>query len=93
MNSQSPGVSLLEYTKEGEWKTFNLPETMSGTNSLGMLENLFFDSRGLLWFVNNHSGTPALFCFNTTTEEIKAWKSFINEDGISSKNLLFGFVW
>jgi ligand-binding sensor domain-containing protein len=81
LNSQSPGVSLLEYTKEGEWKTFNLPETMSGTNSLGMLENLFFDSRGLLWFVNNHSGTPALFCFNTTTEEIKAWKSFINEDG------------
>ena len=81
LNSQSPGVSLLEYTKEGEWKTFNLPQTMSGTNSLGMLEYLFFDSRGLLWFVNNHSGSPALFCFNTSTEELKTWDSFINEDG------------
>ncbi|MBO4314777.1 MAG: Por secretion system protein [Prevotella sp.] len=81
LNSQSPGVSLLEYTKEGEWKTFNLPETMSGTNSLGMLECIYFDSRGLLWFVNNHSGTPALFCYNPTTEELQSWKSFINEDG------------
>lgn len=81
LNSQSPGVSLLEYTKEGEWKTFNFPQTMSGTNSLGMLEYLFFDSRGLLWFVNNHSGSPALFCFNTSTEELKTWDSFINEDG------------
>ena len=81
LNSQAAGVSLLEYTKEGEWKTFNLPETMSGTNSLGMLECIYFDSRGLLWFVNNHSGTPALFCYNTATEEIKDWKSFTNEDG------------
>lgn len=81
LNSQSPGVSLLELTKEGEWKTFDLPSTMSGTNSLGMLENMFFDSRGLLWFVNNHSGTPALFCFNPSTEELKSWKSFVNEDG------------
>lgn len=81
LNSQSPGVSLVEYTKDGEWKSFDLPETMSGTNSLGMLECVYFDSRGLLWFVNNHSGTPALFCFNTTTEELKHWKSFINEDG------------
>ena len=81
LNSQAPNVSLIEYTKEGEWKTFKLSETMSGTNSLGMLENVFFDSRGLLWFVNNHSGTPALFCFNTSTEELKSWKSFINEDG------------
>ena len=67
LNSQAAGVSLLEYTKEGEWKTFNLPETMSGTNSLGMLECIYFDSRGLLWFVNNHSGTPALFCYNAYT--------------------------
>jgi hypothetical protein len=81
LNSQAPGVSLLEYTKEGEWKTHELPETMSGNNSLGMLECIFFDSRGLLWFVNNHSGTPALFCYNPATEEFKSWKSFINEDG------------
>ena len=81
LNSQSPGVSLLQYTKDGEWKTYDLPETMSGNNSLGMLEHMFFDSRGLLWFVNNHSGTPALFCFNTNTEVLKSWKSFINEDG------------
>jgi hypothetical protein len=82
LNSQSPGVSLLEYTKEGEWKKFDLPDIM-GTDgkSYGMLEHLFFDSRGLLWFVNNHSGTPALFCFNTSTEKLQSWKSFINEDG------------
>ena len=81
LNSQAPSVSLLEYTKEGEWKTYDLSETMSGTNSLGMLECIYFDSRGLLWFVNNHSGTPALFCYNPTTEELQSWKSFINEDG------------
>jgi ligand-binding sensor domain-containing protein len=81
LNSQSEGVALLEYTKEGEWKTFDHNELMSGKYSLGALQNIFFDSRGLMWFVNNHSGTPALFCYNTSTDELKSWKYFENEDG------------
>ena len=49
--------------------------------SLGSLENMMIDSKGLLWFVNNHWTIPSLYFYQFSTDTIKAFTTFINEDG------------
>lgn len=84
LNSQAKGISLLEYTKDGQWIDHTKPETIGKNdgNSFAHLQCPFFDSRGLLWFINNHSGDPAVFRYNPVTDEMTCWtKSFNNQDG------------
>ena len=75
---------LVEYTKDGEWVDHSDSFAEIGTAEYPLLRNLksaFFDSRGLLWFVNDHFSCPALFCYNKQTNKLTAWKTFINQDG------------
>jgi streptogramin lyase len=75
---------LVEYTKDGEWVDHSESFAEIGTAEYPLLRNLksaFFDSRGLLWFVNDHFSCPALFCYNKQTNKLTAWKTFINQDG------------
>ena len=57
LNSQAPTQSILEYTKDGEWKSFPHSELMKlkylfpEPQSLGSLKGMMTDSRGLVWFV------------------------------------------
>lgn len=78
LNSQSPSnQSLIEYTKEGKWVSHHKPELYN----LGSLECLMQDSRGLLWFVNNHHGLPSVYCYQASTDKLNIYSSFVNEDG------------
>ena len=78
LNSQSPSnQSLIEYTKEGKWVSHHKPELYN----LGSLECLMQDSRGLLWFVNNYHGLPSIYCYQTSTDQLNTYSSFVNEDG------------
>ncbi len=81
-NSLSDGVNLLSLSKDGEWTNHTKSElyyekivTMPG------LRRMMFDSRGLLWFVNSHYFTPAIICYNTSTDQIVKYTSFTNQDG------------
>lgn len=46
---------------------------------------MLIDSRGLLWFVNNHWIVPSLYCYqfseDNSEERLNAFTSFVNEDG------------
>lgn len=78
LNSQSPSnQSLIEYTKDGKWVSHHKPELYN----LGSLECLMQDSRGLLWFVNNHHGLPSVYCYQASTDKLNIYSSFVNEDG------------
>ena len=78
LNSQSPSnQSLIEYTKDGEWVSHHKPELYN----LGSLECLMQDSRGLLWFVNNHHELPSIYCYQASTDQLNKYSSFVNEDG------------
>ena len=78
LNSQSPSnQSLIEYTKEGKWISHHKPELYN----LGSLECLMQDSRGLLWFVNNHHELPSIYCYQASTDQLNIYSSFVNEDG------------
>lgn len=91
LNSQAPTQSLIEFTKDKQWISHQLPDLMklddAGFNnkSLGLLGNMLIDSRGLLWFVNNHWIVPSLYCYqfseDNSEERLNAFTSFVNEDG------------
>lgn len=91
LNSQAPTQSLIEFTKDKQWISHQLPDLMKlddagfTNKSLGLLGNMQIDSRGLLWFVNNHWIVPSLYCYqfseDNSEERLNAFTSFVNEDG------------
>jgi hypothetical protein len=90
LNSQAPTQSLIEFTKDKQWISHQLPDLMKlddagfTNKSLGLLGNMLIDSRGLLWFVNNHWIVPSLYCYQFSEdyeERLNAFTSFVNEDG------------
>lgn len=91
LNSQAPTQSLIEFTKDKQWISHQLPDLMKlddagfTNKSLGLLGNMLIDSRGLLWFVNNHWIVPSLYCYqfseDNSEERLNAFTSFVNEDG------------
>ena len=89
LNSQSPSnQSLIEYTKDGKWVSHHKPELYN----LGSLECLMQDSRGLLWFVNNHHELPSIYCYQASTDQLKKYSSFVNEDGATLSPVFVRYV-
>ena len=84
LNSQAKGVNLLEYTKDGKWISHYHKELADNDDiGLSALRSMFIDSRGLLWFVNSHWNSPALFCYDMDTDQLIKYSSFVNQDGTS----------
>lgn len=80
--SFSPTETMIELTKDGEWKSFYKSEFLhSKEGSLSNMTNMILDSRQILWFVNNHWNSPALLCYQPSTNAAERYTSFINEDG------------
>ena len=44
---------------------------------------MFFDSRGLLWFVNTSWIDQSVFCYNPSTDELFKYSNWTNQDGIT----------
>ena len=86
LNSQAPTQALLSCSKDGTWTSHRHSELMKindggfTNKSLGFMRDITFDSRGLMWFVNNHHIVPSFYCYQPSTDAIRAYTSFINED-------------
>ena len=86
LNSQAPTTSLIKYT-HGEFTKMTHSELMKlndggyTNKSNGSLKNMMIDSQGLMWFVNSHWHLPALYQYNTQTNSIIAYETFVNQDG------------
>jgi streptogramin lyase len=90
-NSSSDSTSLFEITKEGEWISHHKKEFMiSDGRSFDNVVRATFDSNGLLWLCNNRFIEPALLCYNPSTDEAIAYKSFINQDGTPLASVISG---
>lgn len=84
LNSQAPQQSLLEYTNEGKWISHTKDALMKlGGKSLGKLTNIFHDSRGLIWFGNDHWTVPSLYAYQSSSDRLNAYTTFTNQDGQS----------
>ena len=81
LNSLSKTGGLLKYSKNGQWRSFNIPQLMKGERYLPGLQGLHFDKDNLLWIYNNHWNYPAVFCYQPSTGGINVINKFYNEDG------------
>ncbi len=82
---------IVERTKEGEWIDHTSKAMVALRDKFANLRNPIFDSRGLLWFVNDAHQMPALVCYNKKTDETKIYKRFTNQDG-TTINIVSGGV-
>ena len=82
MNSESHTHCILKLKKNGEWLSFNHPELLK-YNGIGLpnLSQLMYDHQGLIWFVNNNWTLPALYCYQSENDAIKAYENLVNQDG------------
>ena len=80
LNSCSSTSSILQY-KQGEWISHHKEELVKDGHSLNHLTSPFFDSRQLLWFVNNHYSYPSVHCYQPSTGAINTYYTFVNQDG------------
>lgn len=90
LNSQAPTQSIIEYTKDGQWVSHKHDELMKlkylfpEPQSLGFMQGLMTDSRGLIWFINNHWTVPSFYAYQTGTNTLNSYQGpFVNEDGTS----------
>lgn len=84
LNTQN---KLMMLSKDGKWTKidYNLfnsyGSVLKSTNVLGNARNIFFDSKGYLWFANDHYDTPAIYRYDINNNKSIEYVSFINQDG------------
>ena len=87
LNSQAPTASLIRLT-DGTFHKHNHAELMKlndggfTNKSNGNLANIMIDSQGIMWFVNNNWVTPAFYQYDRENDDVTAYESFVNQDGI-----------
>ncbi len=88
LNSISATASLLKMnTSTQQWTAADIPELMrltlsSMTHSLGNMVNMYFDSQGYLWFINDHYDLDSFYCIDPNTMQlVNYFESFQNQDG------------
>ena len=84
LNSQAKGVNMLLLSKDHTWTSYHqeLLDNSDGI-SLSGLRSMFFDSRGLLWFVNTSWMDQSVCCYNPSTDKLFKYSNWVNQDGIS----------
>lgn len=82
LNSMAPGQSVIALQRDGNWTTHNKKELLdkNGISKTYMIK-MFEDSRGLFWFNFDYWEKPAVFCYDPSTDGIKAFDRFYNQDG------------
>lgn len=79
-NSQAPERSLLKLSSS-QWTAVDHDEFMSPDGySLEWMKSLYVDSRKLMWFTNDYYRMPALVCYQPSTDGVKRYATFTNED-------------
>lgn len=90
VQSQTPGNSIVELTKDGQWHSYPQSLLMSGTTSLAQLQQLTIDSRGLIWMVNNYHGTSSFYCYDSAADTIITYMTrLVNQDGSTATEMYY----
>lgn len=84
LNSRAPSQALLSLSSDGKWSRLPHKELMVyNGKSMATMSQMIKDSRDLVWFVNDNYTGPALVCYQPSTDGIKTYTSFVNDDGNS----------
>lgn len=83
LNSMNNQENILEYNTNREWVSHRSNALINDNKGLVNMQNIMFDSRNLMWFVNDSYVIPSLYVYQASSETVIAYKSFVNEDGTS----------
>lgn len=74
--------AFITYTKEGEWEQYQHQEMQPNGAVLAAMKHLMIDSRGLMWFVNDHYDYDSFYAYDPNTNQfVNAIATFNNQDG------------
>lgn len=83
-NSRVSDASLFSLGKDGTWKSHHQSAFLNkGGKSLNDVRGLMFDSRKLLWLVNDHWDLPSFYCYDTQNNGVNEYRQFNNQDGVA----------
>lgn len=83
LNSTSQKNAIIILSSDGTWsgRDFDCLRLATNNRSLGIMRRSILDSRGLIWFINEHYQHSSLFCFDPNTDEIVDFSTYYNQDG------------
>ena len=83
VNNHSNKSSLFKLSPNKEWENLDNQKLYDNSKGISMqgMRQMTFDSRGLLWWVNDHWNAPSVICYDTENEEVIVYRSFTNQDG------------
>ena len=74
---------IIKWSKDDTWEGINNDELMENTNkSMYVMRGSFFDSQGLMWFVNAHRFSPYICSFDPINNNVVKYNKMVNQDGI-----------
>ena len=76
-----------EFTKYNKKELMKLNDGGFKNKSNGELCKMIIDSRNQMWFVNNNYLLPAYYQYDIDNDNLKAYESFVNQDGAVIQNL------
>lgn len=81
-NAIGAEANIYKLDKNGQWTTYPHRELLNNEyHSWERQVSTMFDSRGLLWFVNNDWRDGGLACYNTASDDIRTFHTINNQDG------------
>lgn len=82
--SQATGKQgLFSHSLNKEWKGYDNSDWVYNNVSLAQAKNMFCDSKGRIWWTNNHWWKPSLNCYDPASGNKFCYSTFINEDNAS----------
>ena len=86
-NSISPEGSIFELRPDGTWVSHHddrlMLENAGMRYSMEGMEDITFDSRGLMWFGNNYWRATGVVRYDAAADSYNVCKEFQNQDGVS----------
>lgn len=73
--------SIFELSPDGQFTSHKKEQLNNGNKSLKGMRSLFKDSRGYLWFVNEHWELPSFHCYMPQTDRLVSYTVLTNQDG------------
>lgn len=74
---------LLKMDREGNWTSYGDPKLLTDGHGANFVKGMMVDSRGYLWFANNHYTGRTTFMYDINNDNVYTYNNFINQDNSS----------
>lgn len=81
LSQATDNVAMLSLSKDrNNWEQHFMNKWIYNNISFGHAQNMFIDSRGIVWWTNNHWWNPSLCGYDPSTDTPYCYNTFYNED-------------